>query len=204
MTNVPIIDIYLDNKITKFEEKLSTYIDIYNIKYGQEEDQEKDFLNSANKTAFQKSRTKTAFQKIPDKTEDLENPDKTEDLENPEHTHITDNLIRYEGLNPKLERIGNIEILYKNFINTNKKIVKHLRYLIYKLDILLIIETCHCILNNKGFVFDFINYNYDLYNVIGCKNIYVIHQKLKYLQLKFEVPCIIYILIRDKLFIHYY
>ena len=162
MTNIPTIDIYLNDKIKIFENKLSTYIDIYYKKHD---------------VAFEKR--------------------------------------EYEGLqpspslspSPSLERIGNIEILYKNFTNNNKKISKNLRYSIYKLDILLIIESCNYILHTQGIYFDFINYNYDLYNVnndVGIKNIYIIHKKIKGLIFKFEGPCIIYILIRDKLFIHYY
>ena len=42
------------------------------------------------------------------------------------------------------------------------------------------------------------------YNVIEIDNIYIIHKKCKGLVLQFESPCIIYIIIRDKLFIHYY
>jgi hypothetical protein len=126
-----------------------------------------------------------------------------QDIENTIHKNY-DQDHYFTHPSPSLERIGNIEILYKNFNNNNKKISKKLRYTIYKLDILLIIETCQYILNSHYIFFDFINYNYDLYNVIEIDNMYIIHQKLKGLIFKFEGPCIIYILIKDKLFIHYY
>ena len=105
--------------------------------------------------------------------------------------------------NIKLEKIGNIEIIDKN-INTEKKISKHLRYLIHKKNINSIIELLYIILTKNGYDFDFINYNYELYNVIGVNNIYIIDQKFKSLMYKFESCCKIFIFIRGHFFVHYY
>jgi hypothetical protein len=104
----------------------------------------------------------------------------------------------------KLERIGNIEILYKNFNNKNKIINKRLIYFIHKINILVIIETLQYIMNIKGKYFDFNLYSYELFNVIGVNNINVIQQKNKNLNYNFTGSCIMLIFIRDKLFIHYY
>lgn len=103
----------------------------------------------------------------------------------------------------KLEKIGNIEIIDKN-INNEKKISKHLRYLIHKKNINSIIELLYIILTKNGYDFDFINYNYELYNVIGVNNIYIIDQKFKSLMYKFESCCKIFIFIRGQFFVHYY
>jgi hypothetical protein len=124
------------------------------------------------------------------------------DIYNIKYINETINIL--ENNNLKLERIGNIEIITKNFNNTNKKIAKQLRYSIHKFNILLILEMCNYILKYKGVCYDFVNFNYELYNVININNIYVIHKKRKGLIYKFEGPCIIYILIKDKVFIHYY
>jgi hypothetical protein len=126
------------------------------------------------------------------------------DIYNIKYTNETINI--FENNNIKLERIGNIEIIHKNFNNTNKKIAKQLRYSIYKFKILLILEKCNYILNYKGVSFDFVNFNYELYNVIGIDkdSIYIIHKKKKELIYNFEGPCIIYIFIKDKIFTHHY
>jgi hypothetical protein len=118
--------------------------------------------------------------------------------------NVNETIHNLENNSIKLERIGNIEIITKNFNNTNKKIAKQLRYTIHKLNILLILETCNYILKYKGVCFDFIHFNYELYNVINMNHMYIIHKKRKGLIYKFEGPCIIYILIKDKVFIHYY
>ena len=111
-------------------------------------------------------------------------------------------IIKYSTI--KLERIGNVEILYNNFNNKNKIIAKQLSYSIHKINMLVILDTLHYIMNTKERDFDFNIYNYELYNVIGIDNIYVIQQKNKNLNYNFTGSCIMLIFIRDKMFIHYY
>lgn len=125
-----------------------------------------------------------------------------EDKNNAEKNGDNKPIIKYTTI--KLERIGNVERLYKNFNNKNKIINKHLRYIIHKINILLIIETLQYIMNIKGKYFDFNLYSYELFNVIGVNNINVIQQKNKNLNYNFTGSCIMLIFIRDKLFIHYY
>ena len=112
-------------------------------------------------------------------------------------THINDTHI-------KLERIGNIEIIDKNVNNYKKNISNQLRYLIHKKKINAITKLLYIIVIKNGYDFDFINYNYDLYNVFDISNIYIIEQKLKNLIYKFEGHRKIFIFIRGHFFVHYY
>ena len=151
-----------DTKINLFEKKLSTYIDIYNIKY----------------------------------------TNISENGESNESTVSTDKIIKYNNI--KLERIGNIETIYKKFYNVNKNLAQKLSYSIHKKNTLIVIDNLKYIINSKGYNFNFISYNYELFKVIDIDNMYVIQQKNKNLIYKFDSSCIMLIFIRDKLYIHYY
>jgi hypothetical protein len=156
----------IENKKKALEIKITTYIDIYNVKYT----------------------------KLYDTIKDDSNTDTDSNTNNP--------IIKYTSIN--LERIGNIERLYKNFNNTTKYLNKELRYSIHKTHILIILDTLHYIMNRKDRYFDFNLYSYELYNVIGVDNVHVIQKKNKNLNYNFTGSCIMLIFIRDKMFIHYY
>jgi hypothetical protein len=116
--------------------------------------------------------------------------------------------IKYEPhikyCNILLEKIGNINLLYKNYNNVNKKIANYLIFSIRKNHICNLLEHLYYLLDLKGYQFDFINYDYELYNINGVDNMYLIQKKLKGLTLNFMKSCVIFIFIRDKLFIHNY
>lgn len=181
----------IENKIKAFEIKLLTYIDIYNIKFTKMYETETNTDTDNNETQY-------------------------ENLENNIKCNITFNYDKDDNDNPiinyttiKLERIGNLEKIYNNFTNIKKSLNKKLIYRIHKLNILLIIEICKYIMENKGYTLNFINYRYELYNVIGVYNTYVIQQTNKNIYnsnyyLNFIGSCIMFIFIKDKLFIHYY
>ena len=165
--------LYSDTKLKALENKIVTYIDIYNITYT---------------NIFQDS-------------DDEGNGNMNSDTTNP--------IINYTTV--KLERIGNVERLYKNFTNTKKLLHKQLSYSLHKITILVIINTLHYIMIAKGKPFNFDLYNYELYNVIGVDTIYVIQQKNKNKNLNYNEnnkytteSCVMLIFIRDKMFIHYY
>ena len=162
----------IENKIKALEIKITTYIDIYNVKYT----------------------------KLYDNIKDDSNTDTDTDTDT--DTNTKNPIIKYTSI--KLERIGNIERLYKNFNNNTKCLNKELRYSIHKTNILVILDTLHYIMNRKDRYFDFTLYSYELYNVIGVDNIHVIQKKNKNLNYNFTGSCIMLIFIRDKMFIHYY
>ena len=105
-----------DTKINLFEKKLSTYIDIYNIKY----------------------------------------TNISENGESNESTVSTDKIIKYNNI--KLERIGNIETIYKKFYNVNKNLAQKLSYSIHKKNTLIVIDNLKYIINSKGYNFNFNRY----------------------------------------------
>ena len=175
ITNLKVKDINIQNKIKAFEIKLSTYIDIYNITYA-------SFMNYIN--------------------DNDDNDNDNDDDNDDDYEIINDKIIKYNNI--KLEKIGNIEIIYRNFHNTNKHIAKQLHYSIYQLNFIILFDKFQYILNEKGYTFNFINYSYNLYNVIGIDNMYIIHTNSKGNFLHFEDPCIIFIFIRDKLFLYNY
>ena len=164
------IKLCIENKIKALEIKITTYIDIYNVKYT------------------------TLY-------DDNNNNDDTDDTDDTD-TKTNNPIIKYTSI--KLERIGNIEKLYKNFNNTNKCLNKELRYSIHKTHILVILDTLHYIMNKKDKYFDFNLYSYELYTIIGVEYIYMIQQKNQNLNYNFTGSCIMFIFIRDKMFIHYY
>ena len=134
----------IENKVKALEIKITTYIDIYNVKYTTLYDNDDNDNSNVDSNTDTDSNTK--------------NP-----------------IIKYTSI--KLERIGNIERLYKNFNNTTKCLNKELRYSIHKTNILVILDTLHYIMNTKDRYFDFTLYSYELYIVIGVDNIHVIQKK---------------------------
>ena len=121
---------------------------------------------------------------------------------NVKYTQLNQEQIIQEHI--QLERVCNIEIIYINFNNNKKKISKQLRYLIHKKNITEIIDLLYDILNKNGYDFDFINYKYELYNVIGLNNIYVIEEKLKSLIYNLKGNYKIFIFIKGQFFVHHY
>ena len=103
-----------------------------------------------------------------------------------------------------LEKIGNIEHLNRNFNNTTKKLEHKLIYSIRKWQYIDLIEHLYYILCLKGYNFNFIDYDYDLYCIHNLNMIYIIHKKIKGSNINFEKPCSIFIFIRDKLFTYNY
>jgi len=200
-------EINIELRIKELQYKLLTYIDLYNIKYTNIyypiENDESDYIYLA---------------KDDDEINDVEINDVEINNEN-NMIHSIDNKIKNININTKInqnyesiikydtiliEKIGNIELLYKNYNNLNKKIANHLLFYIRKNEILNLLEHLYYILYLKGYIFDFINYNYELYKINGVDNMYLIQKKIKGLNINFMKPCVIYIFIRDKLFIHNY
>ena len=182
----------MNNKIKNFELKLLTYIHIYNVKYNKlkQDQQSQDQQDQQDQQEQQSQDQQSQEQQSQDRQEQ-----QSQDQQSQDQSINQDKI--------KLEKIGNIEIIDKN-INTEKKISKHLIYLIHKKNTNSIIELLYIILNKNGYNFDFINYNYELYNVIGINNIYIIDQKFKNLMYKFEGFCKIFIFIRGQFFVHHY
>lgn len=173
--------LYIDTKLEALEKKIVTYIDIYNLTYT---------------NIFQDS-------------DDEGNGEGNGNGDGNGNSDTTNPIINYTTV--KLERIGNVEKLYKNFTNNKKLIHKKLSYSLHKITILVILNTLHYIMISKGKPFNFDLYNYELYNVIGVDTIYVIQQKNKNLNFNYNEndkytteSCIMLIFIRDKMFIHYY
>ena len=106
----------------------------------------------------------------------------------------------------KIEKIGNIEVIYKNFSNIKKSIAKKLIYSIYQIHFYTLLYNFEDILNNKGFILDFNTYKYELYT-INCKdnmnNMYIIYQSIKHIIDKLAYNSIIFIIINEQLFVHY-
>lgn len=103
-----------------------------------------------------------------------------------------------------LEKIGNIEKLNRNFNNTYKKLEHKLIYSLCKWKYMDLIEHLYYILRVKGYDFNFIQYDYDLFCIHNLNMIYIIHKKIKGLKINFEKPCSIFIFIRDTLFTYNY
>jgi len=175
--------INLVENIKAFEHKLTTYIDVYNITYTDNNNTNTDEKNINDKFYLY------------DEVYEVDEVDEVDE--------ITDNtIIHYTTI--KLEKIGNIELLYNNFSNLNKNLAKQLGYSIHQLNFWILFEKLDYILYKKHYIFNFKNYHYELYNVIGVEDIYVITKNLKGIITYFEKPCIIFIFIRNKLFIHNY
>ena len=130
--------------------------------------------------------------------------------ENYNYDDTDNNIIKYYNI--KLEKIGNIAAIYSNFSNITKYLENKLVYSIHKLNFMNLLSTLQFILQQKGHYLHFINYNYELFKVIGISidNMYIIQQKEKYrkginnLDINFEKYCKIFIFIKDKLFIYNY
>lgn len=103
-----------------------------------------------------------------------------------------------------LEKIGNIEKLNRNVNNTHKKLEQKLIYSLCKWKYMELIEHLYYILRLKGYDFNFIQYDYDLFCIHNLNMIYIIHKKIKGSNINFEKPCIIFIFIRDTLFTYNY
>jgi hypothetical protein len=69
-----------------------------------------------------------------------------------------------------LQRIGNINKIFNNLENINKKIFKSLEYKIYRNKMIDILNKFIFLMLNKGFFCDFVNYNFILYE-LKSKNI---------------------------------
>ena len=99
-----------------------------------------------------------------------------------------------------LQRIGNINNIFNNLKNVNKKIFKKLEYKIHRTKILIVLDKFMYLMPTKGFCCDFINYNYIIYDLkdnttiknsndtnsknTNCNEIYFI--KMKYIVNKSE------------------
>ena len=81
-------------------------------------------------------------------------------------------LISYDTKKIKfnLQRIGNIKNILDNLQNTKKKINKQLEYNIHKKKIFMILDEFLFLMINKGYRYDYINYNYILYELKDNKN----------------------------------
>jgi hypothetical protein len=169
-------NINLNENIKAFENKLTTYIDVYNITY----------TNNTN------TNTNTDKTNINDKFYLYDDADEADDA----------TIIHYTTI--KLEKIGNLELLYNNFSNINKELAKQLGYSIHQDNFWILFEKLDYILYKKHYIFNFKTYHYELYNVIGVDDMYVIKKNVKGIIKHFEKPCIIFIFIRDRLFIHNY
>ena len=195
-------EINIEIRIKELQYKLLTYIDLYNIKYTN------IYENIENDEADYIYLTK----------DDGEINDVEINNEN-NMIHTIDNKIKNININTKInqnyepiikydtifiEKIGNIELLYKNYNNLNKKIANYLLFSIRKTEILNLLEHLYYIIDSKGYYFDFISYDYELYKINGVDDMYLIQKKIKGLAINFMKPCVIYIFIRDKLFIHNY
>jgi hypothetical protein len=205
-------DINIEKKIKELQYKLLTYIDLYNIKYTDiyetDEDEDNDkyvYLEKYNNEMNNKINNEMN-NKINNKMNNQTNLIQTTD--NKINNINSKQNIKYEPhikyCNILLEKIGNINILYKNYNNVNKKIANYLIFSIRKNHICNLLEHLYYLLDLKGYQFNFINYDYELYNINGVDNMYLIQKKLKGLTINFMKPCVLFIFIRDKLFIHNY
>jgi len=195
-------EINIEIRIKELQYKLLTYIDLYNIKYTDIyeniENDEADYIY---------------LEKDNGEINDVEINNENNMI------HTIDNKIKNININTKInqnyeptikydtifiEKIGNIELLYKNYNNLNKKIANYLLFSIRKTEILNLLEHLYYIIDLKGYYFDFISYDYELYKINGVDDMYLIQKKIKGLAINFMKPCVIYIFIRDKLFIHNY
>ena len=192
--------ISLKNKIKVFEIKLLSYIDIYNITYTYDDNDDnndnRDINESIDSNDESGGNGESNVYKLSSLTQSLQS--------------MNYSIIQYYNI--KLEKIGNIEVIYRNFNNINKHLAKQLLYSIHQLNFTDLFFTLQSILNKKGHYLYFINYTYELFKVIGISsdNMYVIQQKEKSkkgendLELNFEESCRMFIIIRDKLFTYTY
>jgi len=195
-------EINIEIRIKELQYKLLTYIDLYNIKYTNIydtiENDESDYIYLAKDDG---EINDVEINNENNMIHTIDNKIKNINI----NTQINKNyepIVKYDTI--LIEKIGNIEVLYKNYNNLNKKIANHLLFYIRKTEILNLLEHLYYILYLKGYIFDFINYNYELYKINGVDNMYLIQKKIKGLNINFMKPCVIYIFIRDKLFIHNY
>ena len=177
----------INNSINEFQLKLSIYIDLYNIKYTN-----MTLSNSSNSNSNSNSNSDSNSNSNSNSNSDSSsNSDSDNTIKPIEYSKIV------------LEKIGNIATLNKNF-NTYKKLEKTLLYSIRKYHFLYLIDHLYYILSFKGYHFNFIHYEYDLYCIHNLNMIYIIHKKIKGSIINFRKPCIIFIFIRDKLFTYNY
>jgi hypothetical protein len=201
-------EINIEKKIKELQYKLVTYIDLYNIKYTNiYENDDFDNINNSDESEY------IYLEKDND---DINNDDINNEVKNninndikkisiDTYSYINDTYesqIKYNTI--FIEKIGNIELLYRNYNNLNKKIANYLIFYIRKKYICNLLEHLYYILDLKGFIFDFIIYDYELYKINGVDNMYLIQKKIKGITINFMKPCVLYIFIRDKLFIHNY
>jgi hypothetical protein len=65
----------------------------------------------------------------------------------------------------KLKKIGNIKVLIDKIINPNKKFLNSLKYQIHKSQLIILIDNIIILMSNKGYSFEFDNYEYILYEL---------------------------------------
>jgi len=65
----------------------------------------------------------------------------------------------------KLKKICNIKILFDKIINPNKNFFNSLKYQIHKSQIIILIDNIIILMSNKGYTFEFDNYEYILYEL---------------------------------------
>jgi len=195
-------EINIEIRIKELQYKLLTYIDLYNIKYTNIydtiENDESDYIYL---TKDDGEINDVEINNENNMIHTIDNKIKNINI----NTQINKNyepIVKYDTI--LIEKIGNIELLYKNYNNLNKKIANHLLFYIRKNEILNLLERLYYIIDLKGYYFDFISYDYELYKINGVDDMYLIQKKIKGLTINFMKPCVIYIFIRDKLFIHNY
>jgi hypothetical protein len=195
-------EINIEIRIKELQYKLLTYIDLYNIKYTNIydtiENDESDYIYL---TKDDGEINDVEINNENNMIHTIDNKIKNINI----NTKINQNyesIIKYDTI--LIEKIGNIEVLYKNYNNLNKKIANYLLFSIRKTEILNLLEHLYYIIDLKGYYFDFISYDYELYKINGVDDMYLIQKKIKGLAINFMKPCVIYIFIRDKLFIYNY
>ena len=196
MNNKTIIDcknkftLDTSKNINEFQIKLAIYIDLYNIKmsecYENNENNNNDNNNDNNDNNDNNNDNND------NNNDNNENKTKMKQFKSIEYSEII------------LEKIGNIEKLNRNFNNTYKKLEHKLIYSLCKWKYMDLIEHLYYILRLKGYDFNFIQYDYDLFCIHNLNMIYIIHKKIKGSNINFEKPCIIFIFIRDTLFTYNY
>ena len=65
----------------------------------------------------------------------------------------------------KLKKIGNIKVLIDKIVNPNKKFFNSLKYQIHKSQLIILIDNIIILMSNKGYSFEFDNYEYILYEL---------------------------------------
>ena len=65
----------------------------------------------------------------------------------------------------KLKKIGNIKVLIDKIVNPNKNFLNSLKYQIHKSQLIILIDNIIILMSNKGYSFEFDNYEYILYEL---------------------------------------